>query len=329
MSGGIKMSNYRAGDIIRLTRQSLGMSQEELSFNICSVQTLSRIENGHHKIKRDTYQKLMERMGRNGAKNYSRITVDDFNLLDVMQRLDTAISKHEHKQADEYIRILKKHMDLDNTINRQFIRRREILVDYNTGKISGSEKLKLLEEIAALTIPDYRKFIDKIYPFMDEELQIIMNIAGAYFDMREFEMSIKLYKMLLRCLDIGYMDINNTTRLKVILMNNMAKAYNGLDQYDTAIELEKEVIEICKKNKLCSVLQNAYGELAWSILCQIKEQGRNKRDYELCKKYLRQGYAIALISENYYTGNQIKNLYEKEFHEKIYAMSSLSMGDTS
>ena len=133
------MSNYRAGDIIRLTRQSLGMSQEQLSFNICSVQTLSRIENGHHKIKRDTYQKLMERMGRNGAKNYSRITVDDFNLLDVMQRLDTAISKHEHKQADEYIRILKKHMDLDNTINRQFIRS-------NLVKCQEENKKDFLEE---------------------------------------------------------------------------------------------------------------------------------------------------------------------------------------
>ena len=43
------MANYRAGDVIRLTRQAVGMTQEMLCENICSVETLSRIENGKHK----------------------------------------------------------------------------------------------------------------------------------------------------------------------------------------------------------------------------------------------------------------------------------------
>lgn len=58
------MANYRAGDVIRLTRQAVGMTQEMLCENICSVETLSRIENGKHKVKRDTYRRLMERMER-------------------------------------------------------------------------------------------------------------------------------------------------------------------------------------------------------------------------------------------------------------------------
>ena len=115
----------------------------------------------------------------------------------------------------------------------------------------------------------------------------------------------------------GYMDMINTMQLRVVLMSNMAKVYNGMDDYDTAIAIEEEVIKLCKENKLCNVLQNAYGELAWSILSQIKEQGRDKKDLELCKKYLRQGYAIAVISENYFTGNHIKKLYEDEFKKNI------------
>ena len=31
------MSNYRAGDIIRMTREFVGMSREEMSDEICSV----------------------------------------------------------------------------------------------------------------------------------------------------------------------------------------------------------------------------------------------------------------------------------------------------
>ena len=40
------MSNYRAGDVIRMTREYIGISREELSDGICSPQTLYRLECG-------------------------------------------------------------------------------------------------------------------------------------------------------------------------------------------------------------------------------------------------------------------------------------------
>ena len=55
------MSNYRAGDIIRMTREFVGMSREELSDEICSVQTLYRIESGKTRVKRELYARLMQK----------------------------------------------------------------------------------------------------------------------------------------------------------------------------------------------------------------------------------------------------------------------------
>ena len=40
------MGNYNVGDMIRLSRIAKKMTQEELSEGVCSVETLSRIENG-------------------------------------------------------------------------------------------------------------------------------------------------------------------------------------------------------------------------------------------------------------------------------------------
>lgn len=47
------MANYRANDVIRLTRKAVGLSQEAISEGICSVETFSRIERGKTKIKGD------------------------------------------------------------------------------------------------------------------------------------------------------------------------------------------------------------------------------------------------------------------------------------
>ena len=76
------MANYKAGDIIRMTRKSAGMSQEDLCFGICSVETLSRIENGKHNVKKETYEQLMKRMERTTKKFYAICTSDDMELLD-------------------------------------------------------------------------------------------------------------------------------------------------------------------------------------------------------------------------------------------------------
>ena len=40
------MAYYRAGEVIKLNRIALNMTQEQLCEGICSVKTLSRIENG-------------------------------------------------------------------------------------------------------------------------------------------------------------------------------------------------------------------------------------------------------------------------------------------
>ena len=74
------MGRYRLGDIIRMTRKSLSITQEELSLEICSVETLSRIESGRQNPSKDVYELLMERMGRVRERAYSMQSVSDFQV---------------------------------------------------------------------------------------------------------------------------------------------------------------------------------------------------------------------------------------------------------
>ena len=56
------MGVYKIGDIIKYTRLSKGMTQEELSDGICTTESLSRMENGHITPKREVYMALMMKM---------------------------------------------------------------------------------------------------------------------------------------------------------------------------------------------------------------------------------------------------------------------------
>ena len=66
------MSYYPLGYIIKNRREELQLSQEDLAEGICSVSTLSRIENGERMPSKNHYEMLMQRLG------YSALSLDYF-----------------------------------------------------------------------------------------------------------------------------------------------------------------------------------------------------------------------------------------------------------
>ena len=304
------MSNYKAGDIIRLTRESMGMSQEELCENICSTHTLSRIENGKHSVKRSTYEQLMERMGRNGKKSFAAITVDDFDVMNIMAAADVALIKHEYEKLKEYVEILKPQLK-DNVINCQYIRRKELIADYKRGIISINDYISGLEELLSLTVTDYNSLLDKVYPFFEQEISILISISNGYANLKDYKRRIIILDMLLRCINTGYMDTKNTIKLKIIILNNMAKGYGDLEEHQKAIDIAQKTIMLAKENKLVNTLPNLYAELAWNMLQQIERGEREKKEEKLCEMYLRQGRAIASL----YRKNRIKYEIESIFED--------------
>ena len=139
------MANYRAGDVIRMTRNAVGITQEDLSDGICSVETLSRIENGKHKIKRETYRKLMEKMGRAVHDNCAVCMGKDMSLLEEYTLFEDAMAKREYNMAKRYLeRIREKISDL--LVDRQYLKRVETLLTYELGELSPQEFLLQLEE---------------------------------------------------------------------------------------------------------------------------------------------------------------------------------------
>lgn len=77
------MANYKVGDIIRLTRKSVGMSQEEIAFLAeLTPETISRIESGKHKITQNTYRKIMSILKRFSNQNYAICTGKDVGIID-------------------------------------------------------------------------------------------------------------------------------------------------------------------------------------------------------------------------------------------------------
>lgn len=320
------MPNYKVGDMIKLTRLSLHMSQEDLSEDICSVQTLSRIENGKNSVKSETYQKLMEKMGRNGERNFCSLSMDHFATMYAMSKANEALLKHDYYKLEQYIRQLKPHLS-GHVMNRQYIWKNEIIIDYRTGRITKELFQKRMEDLTALTIPNYRELETCIYPFLKEEIMVLMNLATAYRENGNYQKAIRIIFMLINSLNAGYMEKEKADQIKIVLINNLAKIYGEMEEHQAAVHLSKEGIKKIRNQKLIDMLPNLYFELSWNMIQQIEKGERRKDELSLCKRYLRQGYASAAISKNNYVQNAIKDYYSEYFHETIYAYSPSIVGE--
>lgn len=314
------MANYRAGEMIRLTRRALGISQEELSEGICSVRTLSRIENGKVHVKQSVYQKLMERMGRNGSKAYVPLAVTKLEALDLMPQINTAIHKNEFEKAEALLQEMRPYLKPEgNPATAQWLGRRELLLQQYWQKILEETYLAELEKLLALTIRDYGVLLDTVYPFFYEELQLLMNVAFAYAEQGEYGKAIRINEMLMRSLDTGYMDEKNTVQLKAILLSNTARYYGCMGEHEREVQMRWDAIRLAKEKRLITIFASVYTGIAMSMMEQIERGERREEDTELCRQYFRMGYASASMKGDMAVKKFIGNYYMECFGEDIYS----------
>ena len=81
------MAFYLLGDCIREQRERLGVTQEELCEGICSVPTLSKIENGRQGMRLNQYIAIMERLGLPVEPLGVRVTNDEMYWYNIKREI--------------------------------------------------------------------------------------------------------------------------------------------------------------------------------------------------------------------------------------------------
>ena len=298
-----------------MTRKATGISQEELCWDICSVETLSRIENGKHSVKRETYERLMSRMGRLKQKCYAICTGNDMELLEERRLLESALIKHDYQKAEEYLNELKEKI-ADNILNEQYVRNTEAFLKYFNHTIDAGTLVEEVKNIIKLTAPDYEKYIDSVYPYTEQELLMLMRLACAYAEMENHEKSISLYNCVLRCLNNGYMADEEVIYFKIVIMRNYAVTLQQLSRYKEASECLEEILEMSIKNNCGYMVPIAMHGIVWSKM-RMYRNGDETIDLEELKKMKQQAYYIAAAKDDYVIKDIIKKTYKEDFGEDI------------
>ena len=310
------MSNYRAGDMIRLTRIANEMSQEELSEGICSVQTLHRIENGRTRVKKELYYKLMKKMNRIPEKNYAVCVGRDMELLKERFLFEDSMSDYNYEEAERYLKAMEKYAD-DNVITAQYLKKARALLSYHQKKTDEDGLLRELEESLSLTVPDYRQKLEKDFPFTEQELMHLMSIANVYAKMEKMDNSIFIYEKIIGCLKMEYIFGSNTRHMELIFKRNLGHSYIKMKEYDKALHLFLECMELAKENNEGIMIIVILSDIGWAIADQKETGDIREENISLAKKYIEQSYFLARAKQKHALAQKLMDHYDSEFGEKM------------
>ncbi len=306
------MAVYRMREVIRMKRKALGLTREklcELSGEICSPQTLYRIEYGKVKVKGEVYKKLMECMGQLPERNYTSIIVSNYPYLNLKSEIQAHIFYKEYALAEQKLLKLEQEMNVEYVRNKQYLLEKKATIQFQKQEITKEEYLETLWEALRYTIPNVDNIDLVNWPYNEEEFEILIQVAHAYQNKRQQKEELLL--KLKANVEQRYMEEKYYVIWHTLILFMLSQLMCIKKQYEMSLAYCKQGIEELKSQRLTSYEHSFLHDIVWSMERQIQQGIRPEKEQEICEKFLIQAYYLSIAQKESIYSERIKKLYEK------------------
>lgn len=303
------MAVFQLGPIIKNRREELGLTQEDLADGICSVPTLSRIENGERMPTKNHFEMLMQRLG------YSALSLDffadrqDFRIHELKFKIRQAYVARNYPFAEiclnEFVSLVGEGMRID----QQFFILYQTLL--NEEQYTNSEKLERFETALRLTCPGYScTHIPHVLSY--EEIILLNNVAICYNLAGEREYAISILISLKEYYEHHVISAEEALRTQPMILYNLSKFLGQIGRYDECIEVCNLGVQLAKSTGRCQLLSRTLYNRGWALMNRAQPG-----DIDAAQHSLRQALQFANIMG-----------YEKEVQhcKKFWADNFPSLG---
>ena len=303
------MAVFQLGAVIKNRREELGITQEDLADGICSVPTLSRIENGERMPTKDHFEMLMQRLG------YSAMSLDfftdkqDFQIYELKFKVRQEFVSGNYALAGERMRELESALKAPTKIDRQFILLHDALI--NKSKYTNGERLEQLEAAIQLTCPKFKSgVIPKVLSY--DEIILLNNIAICNHAQGNTAQAIEILTALKEYFDHHVISVEEALRTQPMILYNLSK-YLGLSgRYDECIEICDLGIRIARMTGRCPLLGETLFNRAWALL-----QRNRTEDREVAKRALKDAIYFSHVIGDQKNLKIMQEFYTESFGEPI------------
>jgi len=279
----VESENYCIGDVIRIRRKMLGLSQEKLCKGICDSRTVSRLERNLRKPQKEIVQQLFERLNLSTELCRTELVTDSQEAIEKYEEMKVAIDNREYKKADEIINHLRNTVSLENPSNRQALRRNELLYKIDEKSISTDEYLHGMKEALEYTVPYEVVLLGESKYLTNEEIACIENIT-IEIDWSYSEMKECVSALVSICNMPKY--LCNYVRVYEFVMKAVSSHLGDCGEYNESDSIKRQIIKLNLQNRRIRAIHYSLYGLIWNDeqqLSEVDESSMNKVEDDLAK----------------------------------------------
>ena len=289
------------GDVIRKSREDLKISQEELSFGICSTSNLSRIENGAQIPSRITYEALMQRLGQSSEVFPSFFNERELETFRLKHQINQYIMDSKYDSAEK---LLAK---LDGASQERLIVQLVKYVEAILYRERGGAPnivLEKFQEVAKMSIKCISPQSIPRQVLTRDELYMLNNLAFAHYDLGEHAIGIEYLYSVKKFIEKHVVDDKGISPIYTMILYNLSKLV-GLDG-----NIE-EAIKLCDVGIQRCIEYNAYADFSGLLfnkgyaLVMLGRKGE-------AQKYLQEAYYLKRATNELESCETIKKFTDKQ-----------------
>lgn len=221
-------------EILRRQRYVKRMTQEQVCEQICTPENLSRIEKGKVCPNQKTFQKLTERLDIQRGRIETILCTSNYSLLEERSQVARNISLLNFGEARKHLSILWAKLDNSDLVQCQYLKEKEISLDWWEKKITSAKALHELKGILRSTLSDVAEKHLCSIPLTRTEVNILVQIAIILEAEDKNQEAIRIYRLILDNYEASKVDIRFHMSSGTI-MGNLALLLHKVGERDEAI----------------------------------------------------------------------------------------------
>ncbi len=163
------MNINTVGEILRFYREKYSLNQNDVCAGICSVSTLSKIENGSKEADSLILETLLERIGKEALQFEMILNDYDYSLWELRRQIETEMEHDKKDIARQLLQEYEEKMPQDDNVHSQFVLYHRILLEDDK---QTEDRCAMANQALRYTCPDIEKAV--LYHEMEIELIILL-----------------------------------------------------------------------------------------------------------------------------------------------------------
>lgn len=269
-------------DVIRRSRMASHLSQERLCEDICTQETLSRIESAKRAPSSRNMRLLLKKMKRDRERVGMNLVTEKYELLALEKKIAAAEHRHRVELAKAYRQEIQKNLDLSAVSNRQHFLSEKVRQELRDGLYSREEGIGKLYEILQLTLKcEYQNIYE--YSLTDRESNILNLIAISYCEMGKKENGIEIWRKILENYEKKAVDKMFFFRRWELVSGNLCGNLQEMGKIE-------EPIQLCRKRIQYALHAGRGQEIGRSLIiiaCVLLENNLEEKKEEYLSNFFR------------------------------------------